>query len=71
MSNNGDFSRFVNEFGTQAEEKEKEEEEGIEEGAEGARGRGWARMREVVRQMMETLALAPPPPAVVAGEAGR
>ena len=43
---------------------------GIEEGAEGARGRGWARMREVVRQMMETLALAPPP-AVVAGEAGR
>ena len=35
MSNNGDFSRFVNEFGTQAEEREKEEEEGIEEGAEG------------------------------------
>ncbi|KAL1732291.1 P-loop containing nucleoside triphosphate hydrolase protein [Schizophyllum commune] len=35
MANNGDFSRFVNEFGTQAEEKEKEEEEGIEEGAEG------------------------------------
>ncbi|KAI5833117.1 hypothetical protein K523DRAFT_413569, partial [Schizophyllum commune Tattone D] len=35
MSNNGDFSRFVNEFGTQAEEKEKEEQEGIEEGAEG------------------------------------
>ncbi|TRM64251.1 P-loop containing nucleoside triphosphate hydrolase protein [Schizophyllum amplum] len=36
MGNNGDFSRFVNEFGTQAEEKEMEEEEGIEEGAEGA-----------------------------------
>ena len=42
---------------------------GIEEGAEGARGRGWARMREVVRQMMETLALGPP--AAVVGEPGR
>ncbi|KAL1740116.1 P-loop containing nucleoside triphosphate hydrolase protein [Schizophyllum fasciatum] len=39
MGNNGDFSRFVNEFGTQAEEKEKEEEEGIEEGAEAGAGK--------------------------------
>ena len=42
---------------------------GIEPEAEGARGRGWARMREVVRQMVETLALGPPP-AVVVGKAG-
>ena len=44
---------------------------GIEEGAEGARGRGWARMRQVIRQMMETLALGASPPPGVVGEAGR
>ena len=44
---------------------------GIEEGAEGARGRGWARMRQVMRQMMETLALGASPPPGVVGEAGR
>ncbi|TBU38144.1 hypothetical protein BD309DRAFT_548968 [Dichomitus squalens] len=44
---------------------------GIEEGAEGAAGRGWAKMRDVVRQMLEMLALALPSGAVAGGEPGR